>query len=68
MKILSSRINSNYQDTSHFETWEDVYDVFEDIVDKFFPDEATISREVDRFYQKHKDDPNVVKAYQKWCN
>lgn len=46
--------------------WQDAYEQFEKIVDKYFPNENKIIELVDKLYAKHKGEKAWDTAYQKW--
>ena len=46
LKINSSVSKGN---SPSYDSWEDVYEIFIDIVDTFFPDEVTIEDKVKQF-------------------
>ena len=46
--------------------WEEAYEQFEKIVDKYYPDEDKIIEVVDKLYAKHKGEKAWDIAYQKW--
>lgn len=46
--------------------WQDAYEQFEKIVDKYYPDENKIIQLVDKLYAKHKGEKAWDTAYQKW--
>lgn len=48
-------------------TWENVYDEFSNIIDKYFPNEAKIEIEVRNLYNAHKGEDAYEIAYKKWC-
>ena len=49
-----------------FKTWTDVYKLFNDCADKFFPNEEKIAEEVKKIYEQHKGDPAVEEAWRRW--
>ncbi len=58
--VASSSIKAGYS------SWNDAYEEFEKIVNRYFPDEDKIESEVDKFCRAHKDDPMVQEAYRRW--
>ena len=46
--------------------WQDAYEQFEKIVDKYYPNENKIIELVDKLYAKHKGEKAWDIAYQKW--
>lgn len=46
--------------------WQDAYEQFEKIVDKYYPDENKIIELVDKLYAKHKGEEAWDIAYKKW--
>lgn len=46
--------------------WQDAYEQFEKIIDKYFPDENKIIELVDKLYAKHKGEEAWDIAYKKW--
>ena len=46
--------------------WQDAYEQFEKIVDKYYPNENKIIELVDKLYAKHKGEEAWDIAYQKW--
>lgn len=47
-------------------TWNEVYDIFEEIVNDFFPDVQLINKKVDKLYNEHKGEDVWDKAYERW--
>lgn len=48
--------------------WQDAYEQFEKIVDKYYPKEDKIIELVDKLYAKHKGEKAWDIAYQKWSD
>ena len=48
------------------DSWNDAYKEFLKIVDKYFPDEKRIAREVENLYRRHKGNPDWETAWKKW--
>ena len=65
-KDLGESVKISISETAEYSSWTDVYDKFNAIVDKYFPDEAKIEAEVDNLYSKHKGDEIWDLAYSRW--
>ena len=49
-----------------WKSWTDVYKLFNDIVEKYFPDEDRIQGEVEVLYERYKHNPLMRSAYKRW--
>ena len=47
-------------------TWNDVYKLFDDIVNEYFPDVEKIEAEVKKLCDEHPDDEAYQEAYERW--
>lgn len=66
-QILSSTSSHDTIDESKWTSWTDVYTLFEDIIDKYLPDEDKIAEEVDKLYNTYRHNRHMRTAYDKWC-
>ena len=53
---------------NNFTSWNDAYDVFISIADKYLPDEHRVQAEVEKFYLENKSNPFVKEAYRRWMD
>lgn len=54
------------EDNQINESWEDIYDQFTSIIDKYFPDNFKINTEISMLYDAHRGEPDWDLAYRKW--
>lgn len=66
-QIFSSTSGQNVIDESQWTSWTDVYALFEDIIDKYLPDEDKIAEEVNKLYNTYRHNRYMRTAYDKWC-
>lgn len=56
------------RDAQKAKTWQDVYKMFENIVDKFMPDAKKIDQEVYNLYAKNRGLKQYQEAYDRWMD
>lgn len=80
MKISKKSINCSFigepdptglsegslRDAKKAKTWQEVYKLFDEIVDKYMPDAEKIEKEVYNLYSKNKDLKQYQEAYDHW--
>lgn len=64
-KVLSP-VKSAQNIENSWKSWTDAYKLFQDVVEKYAPDEDRIREEADKVYEEHKHNKLMQSAYRRW--
>lgn len=65
-RYFSKQTYEDLNFNSPFPTWNDAYDLFQEVVDKYFPDEDKIDMEIENLRLKYEGNKEFDHAYEVW--